>query len=129
MAFTGTLVTALVGPSGHAFNLASFSGLALATNAGAPDVTASDSGGFTTDQTPPANYESLPANFGPGEGNWDGAAVDRVRLLVQDTLTPSVLSYTKSLVSGNLDIVILNTSATTPVTINGVVIFQHSLSG
>jgi len=59
-------------------------GATLAARAGAPTVAAADTGTFTTDQTPAANLTALPANFGPGEGNWVAGDENLVRVLIQD---------------------------------------------
>jgi hypothetical protein len=105
MAFGGAQVNTIIGPAVGPLGL-ELSGVTLAANVGAFDLTAADSGAFTSDNTTtPANTNTIPAAFGPGEGNWTQAQVDAVLITLNhaDTNANSRLGLrSKTLVGGNL---------------------------
>lgn len=103
MAFGGAPVTVALGS-----NKVNFQAATLAARAGAAAVANADTGGLTTDNTTtPANYNTLPANFGPGEGNWTQADVDAVLITpMNGSDQNSFVDFTKTLVGGNLDVVV-----------------------
>ena len=81
MAFAGTQANTVVGPAAGP-NMLEITGVTLAAFVGAFDITAADSGALTTDATPPADTNAIPAAFGPGSGNWTQADVDAVLVTV-----------------------------------------------
>jgi hypothetical protein len=103
MAFGGAPTTTVLGP-----NKLNFKAATLAARAGAAAVAAADTGGLTTNTTTtPANYNTLPATFGPGEGNWTQADVDAVVITsMNGSDQNSFVDYSKTLVAGNLDVVV-----------------------
>lgn len=103
MAFGGTPSLVVLGQNKLVYKAAT-----LLARAGAADVAAGDTGGLTTDNTTtPANYSALPADFGPGEGNWTQEDVDAVSVVaVNGSDQNSFVDFTKTLVGGNLDLVV-----------------------
>jgi hypothetical protein len=93
-------------------------GLALTALAGpfTPDASAGDSGVFSSDQTavPPLNL--LPANFGPGAGNWTQAALDEVEVILNDAAPlPCDMVFVKTLVGNDIEIGVHSRGANPPV--------------
>ncbi len=87
---------------------------ALLARAGAPDITATDTGQLTTG-TPGANQHQLPPTFGRGVGNWTAGDENDVIVNFEttDDITAGSTVYmsTKAVVSSNLVVTIHNRGA------------------
>ncbi len=105
MAFGGAQANTLVGPAAGPLGVTA-GGLGLLANIGAFAIAAADSGALTTDNTAtPANHNTIPAAFGPGEGNWTQADVDSVLVILEHTdlnANCRVVLVSKVLTAGNL---------------------------
>lgn len=127
MAFGGALVAIPAPPAGEGpqqFNM-QLLGLTLAARAGAPDITAADTGELVT-AAPVANQTAIPTTFGKGRGNWvDGdqhlvrayvaSMADTAQGVAGETPLPHVVPQTNLPVAfvagGNLSVIIHNRGA------------------
>lgn len=94
-----------------------------------------DSGGFTTGAAV-ADFYSLPANFGPGRGNWDLAAANRLEILITESIVtfagvgagghmPAI--YPRIINGGDVSFVIKNQSPTTLIQLGISLRYRHSI--
>jgi hypothetical protein len=124
MAFGGIAANVALGAS-----KVNVKGTTLAARAGAADVTAADTGGLSTNSATPANYSALPADLGPGAGNWTQADVDACVVTVMnggDAL--SAHAVIKTLAGADLDVVIHSTGLGAVAAQEIMVDASHSLT-
>lgn len=97
------------------------------------DGSAADTGVLVSGVPGSADH-GIPANFGPGRGNWTVADFARLRVLVQprlaaipaDVVPPVVMPI---LVGGNIFIIVKNMSAQTALTLDIWLKYSHSIEG
>ena len=134
MAFGGAQVNTIIGPAVGPLGL-EVTGLALSANVGAFAIAATDSGALTTDNTTtPANTNTIPAAFGPGEGNWTQADVDAV-IVTKDHADVNANSRVawgtgivgKTLVGGNLVLNVHSAEAGIVTALSIQLMLMHSI--
>lgn len=129
MAFGGVQANTLIGPTAGPLGL-TVSGITLAANIGAFAIAAADSGALTTDSTPPANTNAIPAAFGPGEGNWTQADVDAVMVFLDNAVVVAnarIGLVSKVLTAGNLVVNIHSLEAGIPGAISVTLLYLHTI--
>lgn len=95
--------------------------------------------GVLVSSAPAANQHGLPANFGPGQGNWTQASANRVRVSFREQSTavagPPVLGPGSAVVAdvlfaaGDIAISIRNQNAVALNELTVIVEFLHSIQG
>lgn len=117
MAFGGVAVVVTPGDTSTTarYAYARITGLTLAARVGAPDITAADTGQFTTG-TPVANQNQAPAQLGPGAGAWVAGQDGLVEIAVNapaDNITAGSIAYVVStaITAANLVITVHNRGA------------------
>ncbi len=112
MAFGGVLVNFTPTAGGATFSRTTDA--TLAARAGAPNITATDTGQLTTG-TPVANQDQLPVNLGPGAGNWVADHLNKAKVTVSavDNITAGSIVYmsAKAITGSNLVVTIHNRGA------------------
>lgn len=108
-------------------------GTALAAYADATvDGSAADTGVLTT-AAAAANQHAIPANFGPGRGNWTNADMNRLDVDVEvahDAYSPagdgSLIRDTRALIAGNVVLTFKNMSVDSLDAVNVYLHYRHS---
>jgi len=115
MAFGGVQTNFTPGEASGFAPISHIGGVTLAPRVGAPDITAADTGQFTT-AVPVVNQNGMAANFGRGRGNWIAGDELHVEVIgpvcdpnsTSEVDTSSVHFVSKAVVGGNLQVTLHN---------------------
>ena len=128
--YTPTSINTLILDGGAAALGAAVAGAASEANADC---------GLLVSDVPAANQNGLPANFGPGRGNWTPADALRIRVSFRESCTVvagppvtgpgSVVVDSLGVVGGNISILIRNQNAVALTNLNVIVEYLHSIQG